>query len=32
MKIDFKMVLNNHSGIMADKYSLGNKTTKDYEY
>lgn len=31
-KIDFKMVLNNHSGIMVGKYSLGNKTTKDYEY
>lgn len=31
-KIDFKMVLNNHSGIMSDKYSSGNKTTKDYEY
>lgn len=33
MKIDFKMVINNHIGIMSDKYTSNNiKTTKDYEY
>lgn len=32
IKIDFKMLIKNHAGIMADKYIKSKKTTKDYQY
>ena len=31
-KIDFKMLLKNHSGIMSGKYGKSSKTAQDYNY
>lgn len=31
-KIDFKMLLNNHSGIMNDKYKKSSKSVNDYKF
>lgn len=31
-KIDFKMLLKNHSGIISDKYGKTSKSVKDYTY